>query len=77
MNTKQKVFIVFVVGFSIFSTSILMINTEYFLYLFMIGIWTMIFSGVLYKKYGAQTHTPSLDMGQKEQFLSDIKLLLS
>lgn len=77
MNTKQKIFIVFVVGFSIFSASILTINTEYFLYLFMAGIWTMVFSGVLFKTYGAQTNTPSLGMGQKEQFLSDIKLLLS
>uniref|UniRef100_A0A6C0J2I3 Uncharacterized protein n=1 Tax=viral metagenome TaxID=1070528 RepID=A0A6C0J2I3_9ZZZZ len=77
MNTKQKVFIVFIAGFSILSTSILMINTEYFLYLFMVGIWTMIFSGVLFKTYAVQTSTTRLDMGQKEQFLSDIKLLLS
>ncbi len=77
MNTKQKVFVVFVVGFSILSTSILMINTEYFLYLFMVGMWTMLFSGVLFKTYGAQTRTPRLSMGQKEQFLSDVKLLLS
>ena len=77
MNTKQKVFVVFVLGFSIFSTSILMMNTEYFLYLFMVGIWTMIFSGVLFKVYGAQTNTPVLGMGLKEQFLSDVKLLLS
>ena len=77
MNTKQKVFIVFIAGFFMFSTSILMIKTEYFLYLFMAGIWTMLFSGVLFKTYGAQTSTPSLDMGQKEQFLSDLKLLIS
>lgn len=77
MNTQQKVFIVFVIGFSTFCASILLINTDYFVYLFMLGIWTMILSGVLYKMYGAQTHTPKLDMSQKEQFLSDVKLLLT
>jgi hypothetical protein len=77
MNTKTKVYIVFVVGFSIFSASILMINTDYFLYLFIVSMWIMLFSGVLFKTYGVQTSTPSLGMGQKEQFLSDVKLLLS
>jgi hypothetical protein len=77
MNTKQKVFLVFVAGFSILSASILMINTDYFLQLFMLGIWTIIFSGVLFKMYGPQTYTPRLGTGQKEQFLSNIKLLLS
>ena len=77
MNTQTKIFIVFVMGFSLFSASVLMLNTEYFLYLFMTGIWSMIFSGVLFKMYGAQTSTPKLGMAQKEQFLSDVKLLLS
>ena len=77
MNIKQKVFIVFVTGFSIFCVSILMMNTDHFLTLLMIGMWTMILSAVLYKLYGTQTSTPKLNMSQKEQFLSDIKLLLS
>lgn len=76
MNTQQKIFLVFIFGFSTLSASVLMMNSEYFLYLFMVGIWTMIFSGVLFKMYGAQTSTPKVDMAQKEQFLSNIKLLL-
>lgn len=76
MNTQQKIFIVFMFGVSTLSTSILMINSEYFLYLFMVGFWTLIFSGVLFKMYGAQTSTRKVDMAQKEQFLSNIKLLL-
>ena len=77
MNIKQKVFIVFITGVSIVCTSFLMINTDYFLYLFMIGIWFMLLSGVLFKVFGTQTSAPKLDIAQKEQFLSDVKLLLS
>lgn len=77
LDTNQKVFAVFASGFFLLSTSILLINTDYFLYLFMIGLWLIILSGVLYKIYSTRTHTPKLSMPQKEQILSNMKLLLT
>ena len=77
MNTQQKVFIVFIFGISITGTSIVFINSEYGILMLMVGVWFVIFSGVLFKMYGAQTSTPKVDMARKEQFLSNIKLLLT
>ena len=74
---KQKVFFVFGTGFMLLSASMVLINTDYFFYLFMLGIWTMILSGIIYKIYNAQTYTPKIDIAKKEQFLSNVKLLIS
>lgn len=76
-NTNQKVFLIFAMGLFIFSTSILLMNTSYFIYLLMAGIWMMISSGILYKMYVVRKQTPKTSLAQREQFVSNIKLLIS
>lgn len=76
ISTKQNVFLVFATGFFLLGLSVLMVSTPYFLHLFMLGVWTIILSGALFKIHGVRVRTPRLHVGAKEQFVSDLKSLL-
>lgn len=76
ISTKQKVFMVFLIGLVMISTSILFKDTQYFLSLLMVGMWLVILSTILYKMYVVRTQAPTLSVARKEQFISNLALLL-
>jgi hypothetical protein len=77
ITSQQKVFFVFLIGFIFFTLSILFYQTDIFIYLFIIGMWMMMLSVVIYRLYGTKIYTPKLKISQKEQMISNIKLLIS
>lgn len=76
ISIKQKAFLVFTIGVFFIALSAFFVTSDSFLYLFMFGIWTTLLSGFIWHIFGVQTATPRINVGKKEQLLSDFKLLM-
>lgn len=74
-STNQNIFIVFALGLFLTTLSMLLLKTHYFLYLFLFGIWTMLFSAFLWRYYGTRLRT-KMSVSNKEQLLSDFQRLI-